>query len=90
MTEVKENKTKSELLVEINNLKKQIADNEEFLTDIGIIKKETFMSRIEALEENTRQKIFDLISDCVAETGRDFPWIMVDEKIIKNINSNIL
>jgi len=85
---INENKTKSELLVEINNLKKQISDNEEFLTDIGIIQKETFMSRIEALEENTVKKIDDLIAECVSETGRDFPWILVDQKIISNFTSN--
>ena len=79
---INENKTKSELLVEINNLKKEISDNEEFLTDIGIIKRETFMSRIEAIEENTVKKIDNLIAACVSETGRDFPWILVDQKIL--------
>ena len=70
---INENKTKTELLFEINNLKKQISDNEEFLTEIGIIQKETFMSRIEALEENTLKKMDELIAECVNETGRDFP-----------------
>ena len=83
MTEtVNENKTKSELLIEINNLKKQIKNNNEFLTDTGIIQRETFMSRVEALEENTVKKIDDLIAECVNETGRDFPWLLVDQKII--------
>lgn len=86
---VKENKTKSELLVEINNLKKQITDNEEFLTDIGIVKKETFMSRIEAMEENTMHKIDDLIATCVSETGRDFPWILISEKSFKEYMNSI-
>lgn len=76
MIEEKENKTKADLLVEINNLKKQISDNEDFLTDIGIIQKETFMSRIEAIEENTAKKIEAIINDCVAETGREFPWVL--------------
>ena len=88
MKQINENKTKSELLVEINNLKKQITDQNEFLTDIGVIQKETFMSRIEAIEENTMHKIYDLIAACFYETGRDFPWILVDKKIIDNIDSN--
>ena len=43
-------------------------------------KAETFMTRIEALEEHTINKINDLIADCVNETGRDFPWILVEQK----------
>lgn len=78
--QINENKTKAEMLVEINNLKKQISDNKDFLTEIGIVQRETFMSRIEALEEHTINKINDLIAECVAETGRDFPWILVEQK----------
>lgn len=78
--QINENKTKAEMLVEINNLKKQISENKDFLTEIGIVQRETFMSRIEALEEHTINKINDLIAECVAETGRDFPWILVEQK----------
>lgn len=80
INQINENKTKAEMLVEINNLKKQISDNKDFLTEIGIVQRETFMSRIEALEEHTINKINDLIADCVNETGRDFPWILVEQK----------
>ena len=78
--QINENKTKAEMLVEINNLKKQLSENKDFLTEIGIVQKETFMSRIEALEEHTINKINDLIAECVTETGRDFPWILVEQK----------
>ncbi len=87
MTEhVKENKTKAELIIEINNLKKQINDNNEHLIELGIIQKETFMSRIEALEENTLKNIDNLIAACVSETGRDFPWIILNRKSFNSLS----
>lgn len=81
-------KTKAELLIEINNLKKQINDNNELLADIGLIQRDTFLTRIEVIEENTLKKIENLITDCVNETGREFPWILVEQKIFSNFNSN--
>lgn len=70
MTKIKMKKTKAELLVEMNNLKNEIKNQNELLINAGIKKRKTMLSEIELLESDTRKHILYIIKECEKKTGR--------------------
>lgn len=64
--------TKADLKKEIEKLTNKIDEKNEQLIAAGIIKRDTLISQIEEIENETRKTIKYIVSSCEKRTGREF------------------